>query len=244
MSLKQLLPFHHLVEDAAERPNVDLRPVKTFRDQRLGRPVPVHINAVRVGWRAVNPPHALQSAELNNLVLGGGAGVVLHQNSLRIDVAMEEAVLVQVLEPVQHLPQIDTRDALLQAHRRFPDHLPEVRVHDVVEEGDAVAERFEEILHQTEDVGMEGQFLQEHHVRTLEQRLEVLARFAETFGYEVFAGVPVGDFQEVAELSVELFDHLKLRFERLFVHFPILILIGSLKSLSLSDFDLFCLMFD
>lgn len=69
---KQWVQREQLEEHTADRPDVDLGPVKAGRDQRLGRPIPTRRYVRRVGRLFRCAGRRSQVGQLDNLGLGVG----------------------------------------------------------------------------------------------------------------------------------------------------------------------------
>ena len=115
--------FEH---DAAHAPQVHLVPVVAVRQEALGRSVPARRDVFRVGLLAVDASTAAEVGQLD---------LVLHQKDvLRLDVPVENAVTVHVVNGLHQLVHVVLDALLRQVVPATLDRIVHVHLHELEHE--------------------------------------------------------------------------------------------------------------
>ena len=113
--------------DASNAPIVHLVIVVAISEQALGRPVPPRRDVLRERWLRVDTPARAKVCQLHL--------IVLQQNVLRLDVSMEDAVPVHVVDRLENLVHVELDALLWQVVPPPLYRLIHVHVHQFEDEG-------------------------------------------------------------------------------------------------------------
>ena len=99
----------HLEHDAADAPVVHLVAVVAVGHQAFGRPVPASRDVLSEGRLRVDPTAGAEVRKLNLLVLDEDvfAASIEAKRVLRLDVSVEDAVLVHVVDRLEDLVHVE-----------------------------------------------------------------------------------------------------------------------------------------